>query len=60
LTGSRELVARVAELQREINDKLQTSDLQEKADVGPLNDWLVSLRRKSITKSLQEFPEGII
>eukprot|EP00026_Physarum_polycephalum_P004913 Phypoly_transcript_04939.p1 GENE.Phypoly_transcript_04939~~Phypoly_transcript_04939.p1 ORF type:complete len:562 (+),score=105.19 Phypoly_transcript_04939:362-2047(+) len=53
-----ELVAKVAELQNEIKEKLQTCDLREKADVGPLNDWLVSLRRSSIAKSLQEFPEG--
>ena len=55
---TRELSTKVAELQNEVKEKLLMSDLREKADVGPLNEWLVSLRRKAITRSLQEFPEG--
>jgi hypothetical protein len=53
-----ELVAKVADLQNKIKENLQNSTLRDKADVGPLNDWLVTLRRKAITKSLEENPEG--
>ena len=53
-------MARVAELQKEIKVKLEALEQREKADAGPLNEWLVSIRRKAINKSLEESPDGIV
>lgn len=54
-----EVKAKQEAKQIQIRDKLPNSTLPEKADMNILNDWLVSLRRKSIIKSLDDNPDGI-
>lgn len=53
-----EIIAKVTAMQATINEKLTTSTLPETTDPIILDQWLISLRRKEIAKSLADNPDG--